>query len=106
MEGVASGRALALNDTASGRMAGIGLTMEAIEQNPAIYELMMEHAWKSTPVSLEEWLPRYVRNRYDVSTCSGPGISSSAYPGRQMILYRTFLRIQLTNARYMITPTK
>src|SRR5258708_34438333 len=85
MEGVASGRALALNDTASGRMAGIGLTMEAIEQNPAIYELMMEHAWQSTPVSLEEWLPRYVRNPDDVSTRSGPGLTRSGSAGRQLV---------------------
>jgi len=47
MDGVASGPALALKDTASRRLAGIGLTMEAIEQNPVIYELMMEHAWQS-----------------------------------------------------------
>ena len=67
MEGVASGPAAALSDTASGKMAGIGLTMEAIEQNPVIYELMMQHAWQSTPVELKEWLPQYVQNRYGVA---------------------------------------
>jgi alpha-N-acetylglucosaminidase len=64
MEGVADGPALALNDKASGRMSGIGLTMEAIEQNPVIYELTMQHCWQSTPVDLDEWLRKYARNRY------------------------------------------
>ncbi len=64
MDGVASGPALALRDTTSGRMTGIGLTMEAIEQNPVIYELMMEHVWQSRPVDLHEWLVEYTRNRY------------------------------------------
>jgi len=82
MDGVANGPALALQDTAvgkgdtasgkndppSGHMAGIGLTMEAIEQNPVIYELMMQHAWQSQPISLDEWLAKYARNRYDTDS--------------------------------------
>lgn len=64
MEGAASGPALALNDASSGNMAGIGLTMEAIEQNPVLYELMMEHTWQSQPVQLDDWLRKYIRNRY------------------------------------------
>ncbi|SDF57465.1 alpha-N-acetylglucosaminidase [Chitinophaga filiformis] len=64
IEGAASGPALALNDTSSGNMAGIGLTMEAIEQNPVLYELMMEHTWQSQPIQLDNWLYKYIRNRY------------------------------------------
>jgi len=64
MDGVAAGPALALKDTASKRLSGIGLTMEAIEQNPVMYELMMQHTWQSTPIVLDEWLERYVLNRY------------------------------------------
>ena len=70
MDGVAAGPALALQDTASGKLAGIGLTMEAIEQNPVIYELMMAHAWQAQPVGLKEWLARYIRNRYGLSAAS------------------------------------
>src|SRR5215472_1592324 len=66
MDGVASGPALALNDTASKRMMGIGLTMEGIEQNPVIYELMMQHTWQTQPVQLDDWLREYVLNRYGV----------------------------------------
>src|ERR1700722_16114031 len=39
MDSAALGPALALNDPASGKLTGIGLTMVAIAQNPAIEEL-------------------------------------------------------------------
>ena len=64
MDGVAQGPAAAWNNPAKKRMEGIGLTMEAIEQNPVIYELMMDHTWRTTPIDLDAWLPRYARNRY------------------------------------------
>ncbi|MFY7826612.1 MAG: alpha-N-acetylglucosaminidase [Flectobacillus sp.] len=64
MDGVASGPALALNDPNSKNLQGIGLTMEAIEQNPVIYELMMQHTWQTTPINLDEWIVKYAKNRY------------------------------------------
>jgi alpha-N-acetylglucosaminidase len=64
MDGVASGPALALNDSAAGKMRGIGLTMEGIEQNPVMYELMTEHTWREKPIALDQWLPEYIQNRY------------------------------------------
>ncbi|MFV0378868.1 MAG: alpha-N-acetylglucosaminidase [Mangrovibacterium sp.] len=67
---VAAQPAMALNDSASGQLKGIGLTMEAIEQNPVLYELMTDHTWRSTPIELYEWLPRYIRNRYGRSNAT------------------------------------
>jgi alpha-N-acetylglucosaminidase len=64
MDGVASDPALALKDPASGKFTGIGLTMEAIEQNPVLYELMMDNTWLSQPIDPQAWLHSYVRNRY------------------------------------------
>ena len=64
MDGVAGGPAQALNDQSSGKLWGIGLTMEAIEQNPVMYELMTQHTWQTTPVDLNAWIPQYVLNRY------------------------------------------
>lgn len=64
METVATAPANALHDTARGRLSGIGLTMEAIEQNPVMYELMMHHTWNNDAIDLNTWLPQYVRNRY------------------------------------------
>jgi alpha-N-acetylglucosaminidase len=44
--------------------------MEGIEQNPAIYELMMQHTWQTQPVQVEAWLKKYTLNRYGVTNDS------------------------------------
>ena len=64
METVATEPAIALNDITRGKLDGIGLTMEAIEQNPVMYELMMHHTWNNEKIDLDKWLPEYLRNRY------------------------------------------
>ena len=64
MSSVANHPAKALNDPASGKMRGIGLTMEGIEQNPVIYDLMLENVWRDTPIALDEWLNDYAFRRY------------------------------------------
>jgi alpha-N-acetylglucosaminidase len=45
-------------------MLGVGLTMEGIEQNPVMYELMLENVWRETPVDLGAWLKVYAFRRY------------------------------------------
>ncbi len=64
MEVIATQPAAALKDPKSGKMVGIGLTMEGIEQNPVLYELMMANTWQSETIDLNAWLPQFVRNRY------------------------------------------
>ena len=64
MNEVANGPAAALKDPASKRLAGIGLTMEAIEQNPVLYELMTSNTWQDKPINLDEWTKQYQLNRY------------------------------------------
>ena len=64
METVAADPAKALNDPNSGKMKGIGLTMEGIEQNPVMYELMTDNTWRNKSNDLDEWLPEYIINRY------------------------------------------
>ncbi|HEY9197540.1 MAG TPA: alpha-N-acetylglucosaminidase TIM-barrel domain-containing protein, partial [Mucilaginibacter sp.] len=66
IESVATQPAGALKDPKSGRMVGIGLTMEAIEQTPVLYELMTQNTWQDKPVHLDQWLSGYVFNRYGV----------------------------------------
>jgi alpha-N-acetylglucosaminidase len=56
--------AKALKYAGSGRLKGIGLTMEGIEQNPVMYELMTANTWQDEPIDLKQWLPAYTRNRY------------------------------------------
>ncbi|NWJ50437.1 MAG: alpha-N-acetylglucosaminidase [Bacteroidetes bacterium] len=64
LEDVAIEPAKALNSPLSGKMKGIGLTMEAIEQNPVLYELMMQHTWNNQPIDVDYWLQTYILNRY------------------------------------------
>jgi len=64
IEGVANGPIQALNSPNRGDLKGIGLTMEAIEQNPVLYELTMRHVWENTPLDLDKWLDTYILNRY------------------------------------------
>jgi alpha-N-acetylglucosaminidase len=66
METIASEPAKALHDTKSGNMTGIGLTMEGIEQNPVLYELMLKNIWQNDVINVDEWLPQYIYNRYGV----------------------------------------
>ncbi|GIP31644.1 alpha-N-acetylglucosaminidase [Paenibacillus sp. J2TS4] len=53
----------ALHHPDHGRMCGIGLTGEGIGQNPVIYDLILEMAWR-TEVDVDDWLERYVERRY------------------------------------------
>jgi alpha-N-acetylglucosaminidase len=64
MNSVAHDPALALANPMSGNMAGIGVTAEGIEQNPVMFELMWENAWRDTPIELDEWLRDYTLRRY------------------------------------------
>ena len=56
--------AMALHDPSSGKMAGIGLTPEAIEQNPVLYQLMLENVWTDQPIDIGSFLKDYIRQRY------------------------------------------
>jgi len=63
-DNIATQPAAAFNDPNSGKLKGIGLTMEAIEQTPVLYELMMSNTWRNTAIDLNQWLKAYIRNRY------------------------------------------
>ncbi|PWS28601.1 alpha-N-acetylglucosaminidase [Pedobacter yonginense] len=64
MKTVAEGPARVRSDAQSGKMVGIGLTPEGIEQNPVMYELMMENVWEEQPIQLDSWLKGYAQRRY------------------------------------------
>lgn len=64
MNKVAEEPAKALKDPASKKMVGIGLTMEAIEQNPVLYELMTANTWRDEPINPDEWIKQYQLDRY------------------------------------------
>ncbi|MFT4156258.1 alpha-N-acetylglucosaminidase [Parafilimonas sp.] len=64
MSHVANDPSAALNDNGSGKMAGIGLAPEGIEQNPALYQLMIDNVWRSDAIDINTWLQQYVQQRY------------------------------------------
>ncbi|TPG66419.1 alpha-N-acetylglucosaminidase [Hymenobacter nivis] len=88
MDGVAQGPPAALHDDAAGKMVGIGLTMEGIEQNPVLYELMTEHTWQTAAPELTNWLSGYVRNRYGHDDANGLAawqiLRTTAYNGQKI----------------------
>ncbi|WP_295670374.1 alpha-N-acetylglucosaminidase [uncultured Mucilaginibacter sp.] len=68
MRHVAADPAIALHDPESKQMMGIGLTPEGIEQNPALFELMLENVWRDTPIDADAWVKNYARRRYGKSS--------------------------------------
>lgn len=45
-------------------MKGVGIMPEGIDNNPVVYELMMELAWHSDHVDVSKWIKDYVLARY------------------------------------------
>lgn len=64
MSSIAQNPAKALRNPTAGKMIGIGLTMEGIEQNPVIYDMMLENVWCDTPIEIDKWLNNYALRRY------------------------------------------
>ncbi len=48
-------------------LQGVGATMEAIENNPVMYELLFELPWRETRFTAGEWLEGYIKARYDAT---------------------------------------
>jgi alpha-N-acetylglucosaminidase len=77
METVATEPNKALHESKS--MVGIGLTPEAIEQNPAVFELMMDNVWRDSRIDVatvpadgnkpdKPWIVDYAERRYGKSS--------------------------------------
>lgn len=45
-------------------LVGLGMAPEGIQQNPVMYELMSELAWRKEPVNLLKWASLYATRRY------------------------------------------
>lgn len=45
-------------------LAGVGMTMEGIENNPVMYDLLCDLPWYPNHFSKDEWLKEYVTSRY------------------------------------------
>lgn len=64
MQHIIDGYYKASDSRFSGTMRGVGLTMEGIENNPVMYELLCELPWRQEHFKKETWLERYVKARY------------------------------------------
>lgn len=71
-----------------GSFAGTGLAMEAIENNPAFYELATDVVWGTPDVS--EWVERFVCQRYALR--ERPAAIADAAVGAWQILLQTLYR--------------
>ena len=49
---------------------GMGVFMEAIVQNPAIYDLAFDSVWREGPVDPDAWLKDYARRRYGAESAA------------------------------------
>eukprot|EP01105_Mastigella_eilhardi_P018230 TRINITY_DN4212_c0_g1_i2.p1 TRINITY_DN4212_c0_g1~~TRINITY_DN4212_c0_g1_i2.p1 ORF type:complete len:515 (-),score=101.45 TRINITY_DN4212_c0_g1_i2:67-1611(-) len=66
---VAAGPPTALANS-SARIVGTGFSMEAIETNPIVYDLMSEMHWRTSPPDVDGWVRGYVSRRYGQSVAS------------------------------------
>lgn len=54
----------AANSPFGSSQKGVGLTMEGIESNPIVYELLTELPWRNSKFDADEWVAGYVKARY------------------------------------------
>lgn len=64
LEFYANGHLEALNSPLRGRLAGLGMAPEGVENNDVLYELITDAGWKGTRTDLTEWLDHYCTARY------------------------------------------
>jgi alpha-N-acetylglucosaminidase len=65
---IASEPAGAMNGPYGASMAGVGALMEGINNNPIVYELLFDAAWRDDAVDLSNWIRDYVKYRYGVDS--------------------------------------
>ncbi|MEG2478671.1 MAG: alpha-N-acetylglucosaminidase [Mucinivorans sp.] len=68
MQRVIDGYYLAMNHHNGRHMVGVGTTMEGIENNPVMYELLYELPWIDKSFTKESWLAQWPKRRYGNST--------------------------------------
>ncbi|MGJ1264844.1 alpha-N-acetylglucosaminidase [Sphingobacterium spiritivorum] len=61
---IVNGPTNTLRNPRRGRYSGMGLTMEAIEHTPAVYQLFLDNVWRQDTIVLGEWIQDYAKRRY------------------------------------------
>jgi len=58
--------AMTLRSPGRGKLSGMGLAPEGVENNDVVYELSTDMTWSESPIAIEPWLDGYARARYGV----------------------------------------
>lgn len=63
IDSIASRPASTYVDGSASGMVGIGITPEALENSPVVYELLFDMTWSSDPINPSKWLEKYAERR-------------------------------------------
>lgn len=80
-------------------MVGTGISPEGINQNYAIYDLMLEMGWRKEPTNLTQWFSEYATRRYGAYSLE----ASTAWDILRVPTFRDILR--LDNFHLELTKT-
>ncbi|KAK9277974.1 hypothetical protein L1049_027531 [Liquidambar formosana] len=69
LDAIASGPVEA-HTSVNSTMVGVGMSMEGIEQNPVVYDLMSEMAFRHNTIDVKAWIDLYSTRRYERSVPS------------------------------------
>ena len=61
-----------LTNNKSKNMKGIGITPEALENSPVVYELFFETTWSKDPIDYNKWVDDYAKRRAGVNEKTDP----------------------------------
>ncbi|KAL1405857.1 hypothetical protein Q8F55_007535 [Vanrija albida] len=50
-----------------GTLLGTGITMEGMNQNEIVFEMAMDHVWKTSKIDVPSWTRDWVQRRYDLA---------------------------------------
>jgi alpha-N-acetylglucosaminidase len=82
----------ALNNSTT-TLVGYGLSMEGLEGNEIMYDLLLDQAWNRTPIDTESYFHDWVRTRYGASNVALP---DGAYTAWEMLRTTVFNNTNLT----------
>ncbi|KAI0150826.1 glycoside hydrolase family 89 protein [Xylariaceae sp. FL1272] len=84
---------IAAVDNSSNTLVGFGLTMEGLEGNEIMYDLLLDQAFSPTPIDTEVYFHDWVATRYGAS---GPNVPKAAYEAWEMVRPTVFNNTNLT----------
>ncbi|KAI1320228.1 tim-barrel domain-containing protein [Xylariaceae sp. FL0255] len=73
---------IAAVDNSSNSIVGFGLTMEGLEGNEIMYDLLLDQAWSETPIDTETYFYDWVSVRYGAS---GTHLSSDVFDAWELL---------------------